>query len=143
MKFEIFADGSSDLEKGTSGHGWIIYKDGDFYNQDFGSSTEGLTNNQEEYNAVIAALEELVCFSGGIFGDENDEVLIKTDSELVVKQLTGVYKCRKPHLKPLKDRALELIKECPMKISIQHIHREYNTEADSLARDGLNAANLE
>jgi len=139
MKYEIFADGSSDLEKGTSGHGWVIYQDGNFYDQGFGSATDGLTNNQEEYNAVIAALEKLSYSTN----TEEDEVLIKTDSELVVKQVIGSYKCKKPHLKPLKAKVLELIKNSPMKISIQHVHREYNKEADSLARDGLDAANLE
>jgi len=116
-------------------------KDGTLLNQGFDSSTQGLTNNQEEYNAVIAALENLAI----MFPDatKEDKVFIKTDSELVVKQLTGVYKIRKPHLKPLAKRIKELIQASPMTIGIQHVYREQNSDADSLARQGLSAANLE
>jgi len=74
---------------------------------------------------------------------KEDKVFIKTDSELVVKQLTGVYKIRKPHLKPLAKRIKELIQASPMTIGIQHVYREQNSDADSLARQGLSAANLE
>ncbi|MBC8551987.1 MAG: ribonuclease HI family protein [Candidatus Brocadiales bacterium] len=142
MEITIHTDGSSDLIKGTSGRGWAMYdEEGKLLEEGFDHSTEGLTNNQEEYKAVIAALEHLAT----MFPDATDEdkVFIKTDSELVVKQLTGVYKIRKPHLKPLAKRIKELINASPMTIGIQHVYREYNSDADSLARKGLNAANLE
>ena len=141
MKIEVYTDGSSDLNAGTSGRGWTISKDGVQVSQGFNHSTEGLTNNQEEYNAVIEALEQVAELFPD--GTAEDEVHIKTDSELVVKQLTGVYKIRKPHLKPLAKRIKELINASPMTIGIQHVYREYNSDADGLARQGLNAANLE
>jgi len=141
MKIEVHTDGSSNLNAGTSGCGWIIHTDGILVEEGFESSTEGLTNNQEEYNGVIAALEKLAELYPD--GTKSDEVHIKTDSELVVKQLTGAYKIKAHHLKPLAKRIKELIRSSPMTIGIQHVYREENSDADGLARQGLNAANLE
>lgn len=141
MLIEVYTDGSSNINAGTSGRGWVILKDGNEIATGYEAATEGLTNNQEEYNAVIAALENVAMLFPE--GTEEDEVQIKTDSELVVKQLTGIYRIKKPHLKPLAKRIKELINASPMKIGIQHVYREENSDADGLARQGLNAANLE
>ena len=55
------------------------------------------TNNEAEYCAIIMGLTYLIALSV-------NNVTIKTDSELVVKQVEGTYKCRKDTLKPLLER---------------------------------------
>jgi ribonuclease HI len=132
MKIEIYTDGSSNLKNKRSGRGFIIYKDGVEYIKWFAGSDEGLTNNQEEYNAIIEALIRLK--KEAIVPDE---IIIKTDSELVVKQLLGIYKIKKTHLKILFNKIKELIKEFSVDVKIMHIKREYNTKADNLAKQGM------
>ncbi len=88
------------------------------------------TNNQAEYRAIIAALEEAVRL--GV-----KQVDIKMDSELVVKQISGEYRVKKATLKPLYQQVKQLqglLEGC----TITHIPRQQNTEADKLAHKALN-----
>lgn len=71
------------------------------------------TNNEEEYNGVIKALE--LCHAGDI---------VYTDSLLVVNQIYGKYKVKVEHLKPLCLKAQELVKE--KGASVMWIDREKN-----------------
>lgn len=138
MELTVYTDGSSNIGKGTSGRGWLIYEDGTEVDRGFNFSNENLTNNQEEYNAIIEALEKVAELYPN--GTDQDSVLIKTDSELVVRQLDGTYKIRKPHLRPLAGRIKELIRESPIPVRLMHIYRDGNSEADKLAREGLKEA---
>ena len=63
-----------------------------------------VTTNVGEYKAVILALEEAR-------NAKLMQVKLQTDSLLVVNQVEGFWKCRKPHLLPLRDRVRELLKE--------------------------------
>lgn len=63
---------------------------------------EPVTTNQGEYNAVILALIEAL-------NRNFESVMILTDSLLVVKQVNGDWRCRKPHLLPLRDRVRGLL----------------------------------
>jgi ribonuclease HI len=88
------------------------------------------TNNTAEYMALITSLYlfralELKSYSIKVFAD----------SELVVKQMNGQYKAKTDHIKILHPIALSLFKEIG-NISISHIYREENTEADALATLG-------
>lgn len=83
------------------------------------------TNNQAEYRAIIAALEEVSRLGA-------EEVDIKSDSELVVKQLNGRYRVKKATLRPLYQEVVQLIGPLAA-FSITHIPREQNREADGLA----------
>lgn len=87
------------------------------------------TNNQAEYRAVIAALEEAIKLGAR-------EVEIRSDSELMVRQLNGRYRVKSALLKPLYQQATNLL--CQLEGSIiTHIPREQNKEADSLADSAL------
>lgn len=84
-----------------------------------------VTNNQAEYQAIIAALEKII--SLGIKQAE-----IRADSELVVRQVNGKYKVKNAALRPLYSRIVELQGQLDS-FSIKHIPREQNKEADRLA----------
>ena len=83
------------------------------------------TNNQAEYRAVIAALEEAVKLGA-------KQVELNSDSELVVKQIKGEYRVKKAALKPLYQRVKQL-QNCLERFTINHIPRQQNREADKLA----------
>jgi len=87
------------------------------------------TNNQAEYRAVIAALEEALRLGAR-------QVELNSDSELVVKQIKGEYRVKKAALKPLYQRVKQL-QNCLESFTINHIPRQQNREADRLANMAL------
>jgi len=83
------------------------------------------TNNVAEYQALIHALHYALAQGAR-------EVRIFSDSELVVRQMAGAYKVKHPALVPLHREAAALRARFP-KVTIAHVPREENTEADRLA----------
>jgi ribonuclease HI len=83
------------------------------------------TNNQAEYTALITALE-----SAREYKDR--EIRIFTDSLLLANQMNGLWKVKHPEIKELYGKAKGLI-EGFRRVTIKHIPREENTEADRLA----------
>lgn len=89
------------------------------------------TNNFAEYQALLAALEYAV-------GQHHRRLRVLTDSELVARQIAGHYKVRSADLRPLHERAQQLIARLEA-FSIRHVQREENREADRLANQALDA----
>ena len=92
---------------------------------------EGLgetTNNVAEYTAVILGLERARELGA-------TDVVLRSDSLLLINQLTGRYRVRTPHLQPLHRRVRELAAGFEA-IEFEHVRRERNTEADRLANAG-------
>jgi ribonuclease HI len=89
------------------------------------------TNNQAEYNALIAALEFAKTFKA-------QEVTCHLDSELVGKQLSGEYSVKNPELRKLWQKAVEL-KGCFKKVSFVNVPRgnPYISRADTLVNKTL------
>ncbi len=87
------------------------------------------TNNVAEYRALVMGLERAA--ASGV-----EEIEVRMDSELVVRQLTGTYKVRHPGLKPLYNQALALLQRFK-KVNIIHVGRELNRLADSLANRAI------
>ena len=87
------------------------------------------TNNQAEYRALIAALEK-----AGQLGIS--EVEIRSDSELLVRQIKGIYRVKNAGLIPLYQKA-KLLQSKITKFTIRHVPREENSEADELADKAL------
>jgi ribonuclease HI len=87
------------------------------------------TNNFAEYQAVIAALE---------YALEHGPKALKviSDSELLVRQIKGIYKVKNPTLQDLHARAKQLIAQLEW-FSIGHALREHNQEADRLANEAM------
>jgi ribonuclease HI len=87
------------------------------------------TNNQAEYHALVRGLE--------LARRKRCHMLeVRADSELVVRQMSGEYKVKDPHLKVLFARAQLLISHFAL-FSVHHIPREENGRADELANQAL------
>ena len=89
------------------------------------------TNNVAEYFALLAALDYATLH--GI-----QSLRIRSDSELLVRQMQGVYKVKSPDLKPLQERAAKLSRQLQY-FAIEHVRRELNKDADALANVALDA----
>lgn len=87
------------------------------------------TNNVAEYYALLAALDYAT--SNGI-----KALRVRSDSELLVRQMQGRYKVKSPDLKPLHERALKLSRQLQY-FTIEHVRRELNRDADALANAAL------
>ena len=87
------------------------------------------TNNQAEYMAIIAALEEATKLGAR-------HVELNSDSEFVVRQIKGEYRVKNLALKPLYQRVKQL-QGCLESFTINHIPRQQNIEADRLANSAL------
>ena len=122
----IFTDGASFGNPGPMGIGIVIYKDGVRIEELSEYIGDG-TNNIAEYSAVIKALETVHRMG-------EMEAQVKSDSQLVVRQLNGEYKVRDLDLKDLKRRVDALCHG--IKVQFEHIPRERNGEADSLSKEG-------
>lgn len=89
------------------------------------------TNNQAEYRAVIAALEEALRLGAR-------QVKLYSDSQLVVRQVRGEYRVKKAELKPLHQQVRQLLGSLEG-FTISYIPREQNVEADKLANKALDS----
>ncbi len=124
----IYTDGASRNNPGEAGAGIYIIKD----NNPVGEIARYLgrtTNNIAEYSAAIIGLEYALMHGAS-------RVRLLADSELMVKQLNGVYKVRNQGLKPLFLKARELIERIG-DVEVQYIPRELNKQADALANRAI------
>jgi ribonuclease HI len=87
------------------------------------------TNNVAEYTALVHALHKAIEMGA-------TEVLIRSDSELLVKQMGGQYRVKNENILPLYNEAVELRRQIPQ-VRIQHVYREQNRDADRLCNEAL------
>ncbi len=127
-KVTIYTDGASRGNPGPAAIGAVITRPN--LRVELSEPIGRATNNQAEYRAVIAALE--YAFRLGA-----SQVLLKSDSELIVNQLTGRYRVREPSLKLLFQEVKQLISQFES-FTIECIPRELNAEADRLADKASN-----
>ena len=135
MHFTIRADGGSRGNPGPAGAGAMI-------RDEFGNSVANVskflgtrTNNFAEYEAVILAFEALTKLVPATKRKTTD-VAVKMDSELVVKQMNGLYKVKHPVLKEQKAR-LAHVAAAFKSVSFMHVPREENSDADFLANAAM------
>ena len=98
---------------------------------------DNLTNNEAEYRAVIFALRKFKALFGKKIA-KNSEIEIRSDSELLTKQLKGEYKILEPKIQALFVEAWNIRIDFK-KIKFTLIPREKNKTADSLVNEALNA----
>ncbi|MES2931456.1 MAG: reverse transcriptase-like protein [Patescibacteria group bacterium] len=134
MRFTIYGDGGSRGNPGPAGSGAIIRnEEGDTV----ATVSEFLgvaTNNVAEYTAVLRALETLAAMLES--KTSQAEVLVRMDSMLVVKQMTGEWKLKHPGLKPLAARVGELVRLFKS-VAFEHVYRDFNKDADRLANEAM------
>ena len=121
---EIYIDGAARGNPGESGIG-IFIKDEKGKTREVKKYLGTLTNNQAEYMALITALESSK-------EHRNKKIQIYTDSLLLANQMNGLWKVKHPEISVLNKKAKELLKNFK-EVTIQHIPRELNKEADRLA----------
>jgi ribonuclease HI len=129
MKLVINTDGGSRGNPGPAGIGIAIANAEGEYIFQHGSQIGVATNNVAEYRALIKALEAAQDLGGS-------ELLIRMDSELIVKQMKGLYKIKEPSLQGLAQEVLVLLKKFSS-ATFTHIPREQNKLADKLVNDAL------
>ncbi|MBD3284772.1 reverse transcriptase-like protein [candidate division WOR-3 bacterium] len=118
-------DGASSGNPGPAGAGVVIKKGG----KTVGEWMEYLgrtTNNVAEYKSLILALRKALKL--GI-----EVIIVYTDSELLHRQLNGIYKVKTPHIRELFDK-VQALKKRFILVRINHIRREENKQADRLAK---------
>ena len=130
MKSAIFyIDGGSRGNPGEAGYGiYVLGKDDQALAEIYGYL--GIqTNNFAEYQGLLEALK----FARKL---NLDSIEIRSDSELLVRQIQGSYRVKSPTLKPLHEQAKRLIAGIKQ-FSIKHVRREMNKEADRLANEAM------
>jgi len=125
----VACDGASRGNPGPAGAGVQITDEGGVVMAEIAEALGETTNNVAEYTAVIRGLERAHELGA-------TRVLLRSDSQLLINQLTGHYRVRTPHLQPLHRRVLELAARFES-IEYEHVRRELNTEADRLANRGV------
>jgi ribonuclease HI len=129
MQLNIYADGASRGNPGPAAIGAVVKDGQQNILAEVSRHIGETTNNQAEYQAVIAGLKEAAKF-------EAEEVMLYIDSELVARQLSGSYKVKNLFLLPLYREALELTKKFA-RLSIVLVGHDGNHEAHALAAAAL------
>lgn len=123
------SDGGARGNPGPAGYGVVIKDESGRKVAAFSEYLGHQTNNFAEYQGLIAALE---------YALKHGPKALKliSDSELLVRQIKGIYKVKNPTLQDLHARAKELIVQLEW-FSIGHALREHNQEADRLANEAM------
>jgi ribonuclease HI len=123
------SDGGARGNPGPAGYGVVIQDQSGKKVAHLSEYLGHQTNNFAEYQGLIAALEYAI---------QHGPKALKliSDSELLVRQIKGIYKVKNPTLKDLHGRAKELIAQLEW-FSIGHALREHNQDADRLANEAM------
>lgn len=126
---KIYIDGAARNNPGPSGSGVCLMRGQDvLFEQGFFVGTR--TNNQAEYLGLLIA-----SYFVKEYAKHHEMILVYSDSQLLVRQMTGIYKVRDPLLKKMQLIAYELLQ--PYNVKFCHIYREHNTRADLMANRGI------
>jgi len=125
----VYVDGASSGNPGPCGAACVVKTPDGETVLDRARAFGPATNNVAEYQAVILGLETAAML-------RPRRLTIRSDSQLMVRQLAGEYRVKSPGLKPLVRQARALL--APFEsVEIEHIGRGQNVEADALARKAL------
>ena len=121
----VYTDGAARGNPGPAGAGAVVAtRDGEIL-AEIAEPLGDTTNNVAEYTAAIRGLERAAALGA-------TRVELRTDSQLLVHQLSGRYRVKAPHLQPLFARVRELAASFE-RVRFVHVPREMNTHADRLA----------
>lgn len=125
----LYTDGASRNNPGPSGAGIYIEKN----NQEFfktGCYLNNKTNNQAEYLALLIGLLYLKRYI-----KPEDKALIKLDSQLLVRQITGEYRIKNLELKKIHEKIVKELNN--LDYIIEHVLRDKNKVADKMANKAI------
>lgn len=128
----LYIDGGSRGNPGPAGYGVRVEQPDGTLVEEFSASIGVATNNVAEYNGLLAALRYAI-------EHDHRDIVVRSDSELLVKQMLGVYRVKHPGLQPLHAQARVLVTKLG-RVKFQHVRRELNTHADRLANTAMDEA---
>jgi ribonuclease HI len=136
-RMRMYADGGARGNPGPAAAGVVLYELNDADEQgnkiiEFGEYLGERTNNQAEYTAILLGVQkahELGC----------EELDVKLDSELAVKQLNGEYRVKNEELAKIYIQ-IHNLKQSFRQIKFSHVRREFNTVADAQVNKAIDEA---
>jgi ribonuclease HI len=127
-KIILFTDGAARGNPGPAAIGIVLTDERGNEIEALSETIGNATNNEAEYRALLRGLERAA--------QHADTIEVRTDSELLVRQLNGAYKVRAANLTPLHAQAQRALKRFK-RATIAIIPRELNRRADALANEAL------
>ncbi len=129
LRLHLCCDGASGGNPGPAASAAILRDDEGIILAEVAQELGSTTNNVAEYFGLIIGLEEALKLRA-------DEVLVESDSQLLVRQCLGEYKVRDARLRRL-HHWVGRLEEGFCRVTYRHVPREENREADALARNAL------
>jgi probable phosphoglycerate mutase len=127
-----YIDGGSRGNPGPAGYGVRIEDSGGQMIEEMCGALGTVTNNVAEYRGLLVALQWAV--DHGV-----RRLTVRSDSELLVKQMKGVYRVKNAGLQPLHRQAQHLAASME-RVTFEHVRREFNVDADRLANKAMDDA---
>lgn len=127
----MYADGGSRGNPGPAGCGAVLFNDA---GEEIAAISEFIgdaTNNQAEYKAVVFGLRQALMLGA-------TSILIRLDSQLIVKQVLGEYKVKHANMKPLFAEVKDLLTQFDS-YEIEHVPRADNARADALVNEAIDS----
>jgi ribonuclease HI len=128
-RLTLHVDGASRGNPGPSAYGVLLSDEKGASIAELSEYIGETTNNVAEYQGLLAGLSKALEYSP-------NHLTVKSDSQLLTRQLLLKYRVKNPKLIPLFDQAKALLKKFPQ-VEILHIPREQNRSADVLANNAL------
>ncbi len=130
-KWQLYVDGASRGNPGPGGAGiYLTSSDGVVTKRGYFLGKK--TNNEAEYLALLIGVSIFKKLAAA-----HDHLSVFSDSLLLIKQMTGEYRVRKPELQQLHALIKKILE--PFSCNFTHVYRENNTEADALANKGIDS----
>jgi ribonuclease HI len=131
VKATLFADGGSRGNPGPAASGAVLFDESGAVLLEVGTYLGVATNNVAEWTGLLTGLEAALKL--GV-----DDIAVRLDSELVVKQISGAYRVKHEGLIPLHAKAKVLLRKFAH-VDVQHVRRKMNAAADALVNQVLDA----
>jgi ribonuclease H / adenosylcobalamin/alpha-ribazole phosphatase len=132
VKAKLSTDGGARGNPGPAAYGYVLEAEDGTILDARGATIGVATNNVAEYSGLIAGLRKAVELAV-------DELEVVSDSELIVRQMTGDYKVKNEALRALFEEASDLAERLP-KVRYTAVRREHNELADRLVNEALDSA---
>jgi ribonuclease HI len=132
VRARLFTDGGARGNPGPAAYGYVLEAEDGTVLDARGQTIGTATNNVAEYSGLVAGLTSAVEL--GL-----DELEVVSDSELMVRQMTGVYRVKNQGLRQLNLEASALARKID-RVTYRAVRREQNELADGLVNEALDAA---
>jgi len=128
----LMVDGAARGNPGQAGCGAVLFSEKGAVLEEISRYLGQTTNNVAEYEGLLMGLEAVLRLGG-------KRLLVQSDSQLLVRQLNGLYRVRDAKLRKLHQKAVDLLHQLEA-YRIIHVRREHNRRADRLANQAIDDA---